>query len=69
MHICKAIIQDYVKKYLKNPELFPDFWDFFSKNGTVFWLKLQLFVVLPKFDQISIFQKFKKNVFEDGLNQ
>jgi hypothetical protein len=25
MHVCKATIQVYQKKYFKNPELFPDF--------------------------------------------
>jgi hypothetical protein len=25
MPVCKATIQDYKKKYFKNPELFPDF--------------------------------------------
>ena len=42
---------------------------FFPKNGTVFWAKLELFVVLPKFDQNNIFQKFKKNLVQKGWNQ
>jgi hypothetical protein len=29
----------------------------------------KLFFVLPKFDQINIFQKFKRNLVKEGLNQ
>ena len=42
---------------------------FFLKNGRVFWAKLQLFVVLAKFYQIIIFQKFKKKLVLKGWNQ
>jgi hypothetical protein len=70
MHVCKATIQDYKKIYFKNPELLPDFWEFFFlKNGRVFWAKLQFFVVPPKFGQNNFFQKFKKNLVKKGLNQ
>jgi hypothetical protein len=64
MHVCKATIQDYKKK----PELLI-LEIFFLKNGWVFWVKLQFFVFLPKFDQKNIFQKFKKNLVKKGLNQ
>jgi hypothetical protein len=42
---------------------------FFFLNGTIFGAKTQLFVVLPKFDRNNIFQKFKKNLFKESLNQ
>jgi hypothetical protein len=62
MHVCKATIQDYEKKYIKNSEQFPDFWDFFlQKMARIFKLILQLFDVLPEFDQINIFQKCKRH--------
>jgi hypothetical protein len=70
MHVCKATIQDYEKNILKILSYFLIFGIFFSpKNGTVFWAKVELFVVLPKFDQINIFQKFKRNLVKEGLNQ
>jgi hypothetical protein len=43
MHVCKATIQDNKKKYLKNPELFPDFLDFFSEKWQGFMSKTSIF--------------------------
>jgi hypothetical protein len=57
------------KVKIKNPELLPDFWDFFSEKWQGFWATLQIFVVPPKFDQNNFFQKFKKNLVKKGLNQ
>jgi hypothetical protein len=37
-------------------------------KATIQDYKLQLFVVLPKFDQNNIFQKFKRNLVKKGLN-
>jgi hypothetical protein len=37
MHVCKPTIQDYEKKYFKNPELFPDFWENNPKKMTRFF--------------------------------
>jgi hypothetical protein len=34
------------------------------KNGTLFWAKVELFLVLPKFDWKKIFQKFHKKMVE-----
>jgi hypothetical protein len=69
MHVCQATIQDYKSAGFGILEFFPDFWEKILKNGTVFWAKTQLFVVLPKFDQKNIFQKFKKNLVKKDLNQ
>jgi hypothetical protein len=56
MHVCKATnIQDY-KIIFQKSWAYPDFWEKNLKNGRVFWAKLQLFVVQPKFDQ-----KFKNS--------
>jgi hypothetical protein len=55
MHVCKSTIQDYEKKYFK--------------KSLAFLAKLKIFVVLPKFDHISNFQKFKKYLVKKGLNQ
>jgi hypothetical protein len=41
----------------------------FTKKWHGFLAKLQLFVVLPKFDQNIIFQKFKRILVKEGLNQ
>jgi hypothetical protein len=52
-----------ITKKNKNPEIFTDF-----ENGKLFWTKLQIFVVLPKFDENNIFQKFKKEMFKPTKN-
>jgi hypothetical protein len=43
MQVSKATIEDYEKKYLKYPELFPDFWEFFSRNWHGFLSKTSTF--------------------------
>jgi hypothetical protein len=76
IHVCKATIQEYDSKYFKNPYLFLIFeiffiekWQFFFEKWQVFLSKHQIIVVLPKFDQINRFQKFKKDLVKKGLNR
>jgi hypothetical protein len=38
----------------------------FFFNGTVYRVKVELFLVLPKFDWKKIFQKFQKKVVQEG---
>jgi hypothetical protein len=63
----KATIQDYRKKSLKNSEHFLIF-EKSLKNGSVYRGKLKFFVVLSKFEQNNIFQKFKKNLVKNDLD-
>jgi hypothetical protein len=62
MYVCKATIQVYEKIYFLNHELFLIFKNFDSGKWQDFLSKSSGFVVLPKFDQNDIFQKFKKNL-------
>jgi hypothetical protein len=39
---------------------------FFLKNGTVFRVKVELFLDLPKFDWKNIFHKFQKKLVQEG---
>ena len=61
MHVCKATIWDYKIDAIGILEFFPEFWEKkFPKNDRVFWEKLQIFVVLPK---------FQKNLVQKDSNQ
>jgi hypothetical protein len=67
MHVCRATIEDY-KKESKFQSVFLILEKKILKNGTVFRAKVELFLVLPKFDWKKIFQKFQKKMVQEGLN-
>jgi hypothetical protein len=59
VHVCRATIKDCKKNVSKFQSVFLIFWDFFLKNVTA---KVELFLVLPKFNWKKIFQKFQKKM-------
>jgi hypothetical protein len=44
MYVCLATMQDFKNVKIIILGLFPDFWDFFLKNGSDFLVKLAIFV-------------------------
>jgi hypothetical protein len=56
------------KNISKFQSVFLIFEIFFLKNGTVFRAKVELFLVLPKFDWKKIFQEFRKKMVQEGWN-
>jgi hypothetical protein len=68
VQVCRATIQDCKKNISKSKSVFLIFEIFFLKNGVVFRAKVELFLILPKFDWKKIFQKFQPKMVQEGLN-